>query len=59
MNKNRKTEENQDYFFNYFVNISKKFDGATIHQYEAWYKDLYCDKVTSESSYYFGEPKKC
>jgi hypothetical protein len=52
-------KEDQDYFFNYFVNISKKFDGATIHQYEVWYKDLYCDKVTSESSYYFGEPKKC
>ena len=52
-------EEDQNTFFNYFVSVSKRFDGATIHQYTAWYKDLYCDEVKKDSSYYFGGPKKC
>ena len=51
--------EDKDNFFNYFANVSKKFDGVTIHHYTVWYKDLYCDKVTKDSNYYFGEPKTC
>ena len=50
-------KEDQDNFFNYFVNVSKKFDGVTIHHYTSWYQDLYCEKA--DSNYYFGKPKKC
>ena len=46
-------------FFRYVNEVSKKFDGITIHQYEKWYLDLYCEKPTKDSKYYFGEPKSC
>lgn len=51
--------EDHNNFFDYFVNISQKFDGVTIHHYTSWYKDLYCDSVEKDSIYYFGEPKQC
>lgn len=50
-------KDDKDNFFNYFVNVSTKFDGVTIHHYTSWYEDLYCDK--SDSTYYFGNPKDC
>ena len=51
--------ENNHTFFNYFVNVSKRFDGATIHHYTTWHEDLYCKNPKDKLEYYFGEPKKC
>lgn len=52
-------QEDKDKFFKYFVNVSKQFDGATIHQYEAWYNDLYCKAPKKDSFYYYGNPEQC
>ena len=52
-------KEDKDQFFNYFVNVTKRFEGAVIHDYEGWYQDLYCEKPESNSSYYYGTPKDC
>lgn len=52
-------KEDKDKFFNYFVNVSKQFDGVTMHQYQVWYQDLYCEEPLKESTYYFGTPKEC
>ena len=46
-------------FFEFLENVSKKFDGVTIHNYKSWNLDLYCFKPSSNSEYYFGEPKQC
>lgn len=46
-------------FFDYLAKVSKDFDGVTIHQYEVWYGNMYCGKPKKDSTYYFGEPKKC
>ena len=54
-----KYKEDHDTFFNYVNEVSKKFDGITIHQYQAWAKDLYCVEQKKDTEYYFGEPKKC
>ena len=51
--------ENHTEFFNYFVNISKRFDGVTIHHYTTWYEDLYCKNPKNNPEYFFGEPKEC
>lgn len=52
-------KEDKDKFFNYLNDVSKRFDGVTIHQYQVWYKDLYCDDPKKVTSYYFGTPKEC
>ena len=46
-------------FFEFLEKVSKQFDGITIHNYMAWNIDLYCNKPTRDSVYYFGEPKQC
>ena len=51
--------ENNNTFFNYFSDVSKKFGGVTIHHYTTWYQDLYCEFPEEKSEYYFGEPKIC
>ena len=51
--------DDKDKFFNYFVNVSKRYDGATINQYLDWYQDLYCERPHRFFSYYFGTPKDC
>ena len=51
--------EDNNAFFNYFVNVSKRFDGVTIHHYTTWHEDLYCKNPKDNPEYYFGEPKKC
>ena len=52
-------KEDNDKFFEYFVNVSKRFKGVTIHHYTSWCEDLYCEKVEKYSEYYFGTPKNC
>ena len=54
-----RSNEDKDEFFKYFINVSKNYIGATIHHYEVWYEDLYCETPNSNSSYYFGAPKAC
>ena len=54
-----KYKEDHDTFFKYVNEVSQKFDGITIHQYQAWAKDLYCVEQKKDTEYYFGEPKKC
>ena len=54
-----KYKEDPDTFFSFLSQVSQQFDGITIHQYEVWAKDLYCEKVKKDTTYYFGEPKEC
>ena len=51
--------EDSKKFFKYFSDVSKKFDGVTIHHYTTWYQGLYCEIPDEKTEYYFGEPKKC
>lgn len=46
-------------FFKYLAQVSKDFDGVTIHQYQIWNYNLYCVNPKKDTTYYFGEPKKC
>lgn len=52
-------KEDKKTFFEYLQKVSKRFNGVTIHQYEHWYQDLYCDKAKKDSEYFFGNPKEC
>ena len=54
-----KYKEDHDTFFNFLNQVSERFDGITIHQYQVWAKDLYCEEQKKYTEYYFGEPKEC
>ena len=51
--------EDKDKFFNFVYNMSKKYNGITIHYYEVWYETLYCIWPTINKPYDGGEPKNC
>ena len=51
--------EDKDKFFNFVYNMSKKYNGITIHYYEVWYETLYCIWPTINKQYDGGEPKNC
>ena len=48
-----------DAFFNYTNGVAKKWGMLTYHQYQVWAQDLYCERLTKYTEYYFGEPKTC
>ena len=52
-------KEDNKTFFNYFTDVSDKFDGVVIHHYTTWYQGLYCEIPEEKSIYYYGEPKVC
>ena len=51
--------EDKDKFFNFVYNVSKAYNGITIHYYETWYETLYCTWPRSDIPYDGGEPKNC
>ena len=51
--------EDKDKFFNFVYNMSKKYNGITIHYYERWYQSLYCHWPSIRRPYDGGEPKEC
>ena len=51
--------EDKDKFFNFVYDMSKKYDGITIHHFKKWYETLYCTKPKSSIPYDGGEPKDC
>ena len=51
--------EDNDKFFNFIYDSSKKYGGITIHYYEVWYKTLYCVWPNYRYAYDGGQPKSC
>ena len=51
--------EDKDKLFNFVYDMSKKYDGITIHYYERWYQSLYCIWPNANKPYDGGEPKNC
>ena len=51
--------EDEDKLFNFVYDMSKKYDGITIHYYERWYQSLYCIWPNANKPYDGGEPKNC
>ena len=51
--------EDKDKFFNFVYDMSKKYNGITIHYYEEWYQTLYCTWPKTSIPYDGGEPKEC
>ena len=51
--------EDNDKFFNFVYDSSKKYGGITIHYFETWYKTLYCVWPQTKYAYDEGEPKSC
>ena len=51
--------EDKDKLFNFVYDMSKKYDGITIHYYERWYQSLYCIWPNANQPYDGGEPKNC
>jgi hypothetical protein len=56
---NKRFLEDNDKFFNFVYDSSKKYGGITIHYYEAWYETLYCIWPNINKPYDGGKPKKC
>jgi hypothetical protein len=56
---NQRYLEDKDKFFNFVYNVSKAYNGITIHYYETWYETLYCTWPRSDIPYDGGEPKNC
>ena len=52
-------KEDKDKFFNFVYDMSKTYNGITIHYYETWYKTLYCKWPGTDVPYDGGEPKEC
>ena len=55
----RRYLEDKDKFFNFIYNMSKIYNGITIHYYEKWYEALYCVWPDINIPYDGGEPKNC
>jgi len=51
--------EDKDKFFNFVYDMSKKYNGITIHYFEKWYETLYCTWPKANIPYDGGEPKEC
>ena len=54
-----KFSEDNDKFFDFIYESSKKYGSITIHYYETWYKALYCVWPSTRYAYDGGKPKKC
>ena len=51
--------EDKNKFFDFVYDMSKKYNGITIHYFEEWYETLYCTWPKSNIPYDGGEPKNC
>ena len=51
--------EDNNKFFDFVYDSSLKYGGITIHYFETWYKNLYCNWPNINIPYKGGKPEKC